>query len=227
MVQVQVSVAMSLDGHIDDRSDARLVLSSPEDAYAVHALRAQADAILVGAGTVRRDDPRLTVRYPDLLAARARRGQSPGPTRVTLTRSGDLDPACAFFQGDGGKIVLCPAAAADRVRTRLGDAAEVVVLDDCTPAAVVATLGRLGLGSLFVEGGSSVLTQFLAAGAFHRLRVAVAPFFVGDPSAPRLVGPGTFLNGKDHRLTVEGTEVLGDVVVMHLLNRRFGAALPD
>lgn len=218
---VQVSVAMSLDGHIDDRSDERLVLSGPEDAYAVHALRAEADAILVGAGTVRRDDPRLTVRYPDLLAERARRGLPPAPVKVTLTGTGDLEPDGAFFCG-GPSVVLCPRGAEAAVRDRLGGVATVIGLSDCGPASVIAALEGLGVRRLFVEGGCRVLTQFLASGCFHRLRLAVAPFFVGDPEAPRIVGPAAFAHGKDRRLAVERTEVLGDVAVIHLVNRRFG-----
>lgn len=223
MEWVQVSVAMSLDGHIDDRSDARLILSGPEDAYAVHALRAAADAILVGAGTVRRDDPQLTVRYPDLLAARLRQGLPPAPMKVALTESGDLPPDAAVFANGGEKLVLCPAEAAAGVRDRLGARATVIGLPDCRPSTIIAALEARGVERLFVEGGSRVLTQFLASGCFHRLRLAVAPFFVGDPAAPRLVGPAAFRHGKDSRLEVERTEVLGDVAVIHLVNRRFGA----
>ncbi len=222
MEWVQVSVAMSLDGHIDDRCDERLVLSSPEDAYAVHALRARADAILVGAGTVRRDDPQLTVRYPDLLAERVRRGLPEMPIKVTVTESGDLPPDGVFFRGGGPKIVLCPHAAESLVRDRLGAVASVIGLEDCRPATILRALEGQGIRHLFVEGGSRVLTQFLASGCFHRLRLAVAPFFVGDPAAPRLVGPAAFAHGKDNRLDLEGTETLGGVAVIHLINRRFG-----
>jgi 5-amino-6-(5-phosphoribosylamino)uracil reductase len=94
---VLLSAAMSADGYIDDASSTRLVLSDEADLDRVDELRAASDAILVGAQTVRADDPRLLVRS---LARRQRRlelGRAASPRRVTITRSGALDPAARFF----------------------------------------------------------------------------------------------------------------------------------
>ena len=88
-----ISCCVSLDGYLDDAGPERLVLSSAADLDRVDAERAGCDAILVGAETVRRDDPRLLVRSDECRAARLARGQSLTPLRVTVTRSGDLDPA--------------------------------------------------------------------------------------------------------------------------------------
>jgi 5-amino-6-(5-phosphoribosylamino)uracil reductase len=89
---VLLSVAMSVDGCIDDASDDRLILSNPADLNRVDAERAAADAILVGASTIRRDDPRLLVRSADRVAARVAAGRPAQPTKVTISRAGDLDP---------------------------------------------------------------------------------------------------------------------------------------
>ena len=70
-----VSCAVSLDGYLDDASPDRLILSGPQDLDEVDELRARADAILVGAGTVRADNPRLLVRDPARAAARAAAGR--------------------------------------------------------------------------------------------------------------------------------------------------------
>jgi 5-amino-6-(5-phosphoribosylamino)uracil reductase len=163
---VLVSAAVSLDGALDDRTDRRLILSGPEDLDAVDELRASCDAILVGAGTVRADNPRLLVRSPARRAARAARGLSPTPTRVVLSSRGDLDPDAAVFAGGPPPLVLG------------GDL-----------AGVFAELAGRGVGRLLVEGGARVLTAVLAAGLADELRLAVAPVFVGDPDAPRLLGP--------------------------------------
>ncbi|WP_114395227.1 RibD family protein [Oleisolibacter albus] len=215
---VQLSVCMSLDGHIDSAGADRLLLSSPEDSRDMHAARAACDAILVGAGTVRRDDPRLTVRDAALVARRLEEGRPEHPAKVTLTRSGRLDPAAGFFRCGGRRLVLCPAPRAATLRDRLGEVAEVVVLDDPVPAAILATLAGCGIRRLLVEGGTGILTQFLAAGAFHRLRLAMAPFFVGQAGAPRLTHPGRYLHGPGNRLRVERVRQLGDVVVTDLVN---------
>ena len=97
---VLLSCAVSLDGSLDDTEPPRLILSNEQDLDLVDAERASADAILVGATTIRRDDPRLLVRDAGRRAARVRAGRPENPVKVTVTRSGELDPA-AFQQRSG------------------------------------------------------------------------------------------------------------------------------
>ena len=105
-----MSCAVSVDGYLDDATPSRLILSGPEDLDEVDALRAAADAILVGAGTIRKDNPRLLVRDPARVAAREAAGRSPHPLRVTVTATGDLDPAARFFTGPGTPLVYAATA---------------------------------------------------------------------------------------------------------------------
>src|SRR6202046_3764411 len=107
-----LSCALSSDGYLDDGSPDRLILSGPDDLDEVDALRAAADAILVGAGTGRADNPRLLVRDPARIAAREAAGKPTQPLRVTMTGAGDLDPAARFFTGPGAALVYCGSAAA-------------------------------------------------------------------------------------------------------------------
>ena len=94
---VVLSAAMSADGYIDDASSTRLVLSDEADLDRVDELRAASDAILVGAQTVRADDPRLLVRSSARRQRRLELGRAASPRRVTITRSGALDPQARFF----------------------------------------------------------------------------------------------------------------------------------
>jgi 5-amino-6-(5-phosphoribosylamino)uracil reductase len=94
---VLLSAAMSADGYIDDASSTRLVLSDEADLDRVDELRAASDAILVGAQTVRADDPRLLIRSPARRQRRLELGRAASPRRVTITRSGALDPQARFF----------------------------------------------------------------------------------------------------------------------------------
>lgn len=218
---VVLSAAVSLDGCLDDRGPQRLVLSGPEDLDEVDALRASCDAIVIGAGTVRADDPRLLVRSPGRRAARVAAGDPASPLRVVLTRSGDLPLAAVLFQGvdaaDGARppLVLTPASTVGRVRDHLSGVAEVVAAGAAgDPGDVVAELARRGARRVLVEGGSAVHTAFLAGGMADELRLAVAPVFVGDPGAPRFVGPGPFPHGPGRRARLESVRAVGDTAVL-------------
>lgn len=187
---VLLSCAVSADGYLDDASAARLVLSSAADADRVDEVRAGVDAILVGAGTVRRDNPRLLVRSRARRDARSARALPPSPIKVTLTATGNLDPAASFFgAGDGDKLVYCATPAFAVTQARLAGFATVIDAGgQPSPQAVLADLARRRVERLMVEGGARVLTEFLAAGLADELQLVVAPLFVGDPAAPRLAG---------------------------------------
>ena len=87
-----LSCGMSIDGYVDDAGAGRLLLSNDADFDRVDAVRAGCDAILVGAATVRQDNPRLLVRSPARRRERVARGEPPTPLKVTVTGSCDLDP---------------------------------------------------------------------------------------------------------------------------------------
>jgi 5-amino-6-(5-phosphoribosylamino)uracil reductase len=189
---VLLSVATSADGYIDDASGTRLVLSNAADLDRVDEVRAGSDAILVGARTIRRDNPALLVRSAQRRARRVAQGLPPSPVRVTLTASGDLDPASRFFAaGEAGQLVYVPGAAADLVRGRLASAASAEVIaagDPLDLAVVLADLRARGVRRLMVEGGGTVHAQFLAARLADELHLVVAPLAVADPAAPRFAG---------------------------------------
>jgi 5-amino-6-(5-phosphoribosylamino)uracil reductase len=187
---VLLSCAVSIDGYLDDATERRLVLSNDEDLDRVDAVRAGCDAILVGANTVRRDDPRLLVRSAERQAARLARGLPGSPVKVTVTGQGDLDPGARFFTaGESAKLVYAASATVEKLRERLDGLA--TVLDAGEPpdlTRVLEDLAGRGIGRLMVEGGTGVLRQLLREGLADELHLAVAPLLVGDPGAPRFPG---------------------------------------
>lgn len=218
---VLLSVAASVDGHIDDTGPRRLVLSSAADLDRVDQVRAESDAILVGATTLRRDDPRLLVNSPERRAKRAARGLPPYPLKITITAGGDLDPGLGFWHCGGDKLVYCPDSVVPKLRERLGDLASVAGLGtELDLAAMLDDLHGRGVGRLMVEGGGTVHTQFLTAGLADELHLAVAPFFIGDPAAPRFVNAGTFPNGPGDRMTLAEVRTVGDVALLRYLIRK-------
>ena len=219
-----LSCAISLDGYLDDVSGTRLVLSNQADLDRVDAVRAASDAILVGAGTVRADNPRLAVRGEHRRARRLAEGRTSTPHRVTVTRRSDLDPGAAFFApGDAERIVYCASAAVAGARERLGAAATVVDAG-VTPrmARVCADLGDRGVGRLLVEGGQDVHTQFLCGDLADELQVVVAPFFVGDSRAHRVVKDGPLPWNRARRADLVDVRQMGDVALLrYALSPRF------
>jgi 5-amino-6-(5-phosphoribosylamino)uracil reductase len=210
-----VSCAVSLDGYLDDASPGRLVLSGPEDLDEVDELRAAADAILVGAGTVRADNPRLLIRDERRVAAREAAGRPPHPLRVTVTASGDLDPAARIFAGPGTALVYATSAGAATARKNLPDKA--VVIDagaELSLAAVIQDLHseRMVL-TLLAEGGSVILRDLLAANLADELRLAIAPFFIADPGAPRFALPAPYPHTAANPMTLVSVRRVGEVAV--------------
>jgi 5-amino-6-(5-phosphoribosylamino)uracil reductase len=211
-----LNCCLSLDGYLDDASADRLVLSNDADLDRVDALRADCDAILVGATTIRNDNPRLQVRSQARVRARAAAGRPPGPLKVTLTGLAKLDPGASFFaSGSEEKLVYCCTETLDAARATLGPVA--TVLDAGTPVrvgAIAEDLHRRGVRRLLVEGGARVLSQFLLEGVADELQVAVAPFLVGDSAGRRFLDDGAYPWTARRRARLLGTRVLGDVVLL-------------
>jgi 5-amino-6-(5-phosphoribosylamino)uracil reductase len=223
---VLLSCGMSLDGYVDNATGERLLLSNDADFDRVDAVRAECDAILVGAGTVRQDNPRLLVRSKARRDDRVARGLRSTPLKVTVTGRGDLDPCAEFFSsGDIDKLVYCATSMSDDARRRLGRVATVVSGGEPVDLHwMTADLHKRGVGRLMVEGGGTIHTQFLTAGLVDELQLVVAPFFVGDSRAPRFVRDGTFPWGPKCRATLAETRQIGDVVLLrYAMSERFGS----
>ncbi|KRC55049.1 MULTISPECIES: RibD family protein [unclassified Nocardioides] len=213
---VLLSCCMSLDGFLDSAGEERLLLSNDDDFDRVDEVRAGCDAILVGAATVRKDDPRLLVRSAERRRSRVAAGLPDGPVKVTLSSRGDLSPEARFFAlGDGEKLVYCPDATVGELESRVGSVAKVVGLGaEVRMADLVADLGSRGVRRLMVEGGGTVHTQFLTAGVADELHLVVAPFFVGDSRARRFVGDGGFPWHAGRRATLLESRSIGDVALL-------------
>jgi 5-amino-6-(5-phosphoribosylamino)uracil reductase len=217
---VIASAAVSLDGYIDDLAAARLMLSDEEDLDRVDEVRAWSDALLVGAGTLRADDPRLLVRSAERRAARVAAGRPASPAKVTLTRCGKVDPESRFFTaGDAARYVYTCDSQVARLRTVLTGATVVGAGEPLELERLLADLHSRGIERLMVEGGGAVHTLFLAAGVVDELHVVYAPFFVGQPAAPRFVNAGAFPQGPGNRMTLGKSRQIGDLMFLQYFPR--------
>jgi 5-amino-6-(5-phosphoribosylamino)uracil reductase len=218
-----LSCCVSIDGYIGSAA-SRLLLSNEADFDRVDAVRASCDAILVGAETVRIDNPRLLVRSEDRRDDRTARGLPESPIKVTVTRRAELDARADFFNaGDAEKIVYCTSPRVEDARDRLGPVATVVDGGDKIEMRTLSTdLAARGVDRLMVEGGGIVHTQFLTDDIVDELQLTVAPVFVGDSDATRFVRDGVFPWNPARRAELVDVEKLGDVVLLrYALSSRF------
>lgn len=216
---VLLSVAASVDGYIDDNTDERLLLSNDEDFDRVDEERAGVDAILVGANTIRRDNPRLLVRSDDRRKRRVDAGLAETPIKVTLSATGDLDPSSKFFStGDGDKLVYVPSAAVSKASASVGSVSTIVDAGlKVDPAFILDDLGDRGVKRLMVEGGGRIHTLFLSSDLADEIHLVVAPFFIGDSIAPRFVGDAAYPQSPSRRMTLAEVRQIGDVVLLRYL----------
>jgi len=174
---VTLSYAQTLDGRLAASTGSSRWISAPESLRFAHQLRAEHDAIMVGAGTVSTDDPRLTVR---LIAG-------PNPQRVVV--DGTLrTPLSAAVLANGaapGTVFAVTDRALTAKRDRVRALGATVL---CLPTnaggrvdlvALLAALHDRGIGSVLVEGGAGMITALLQARLVDRLAVCVAPKILG------------------------------------------------
>jgi riboflavin-specific deaminase-like protein len=231
---VLLSCATSADGYLDDASSRRLILSGPADLDRVDEVRAGCDAIMVGAQTVRQDNPRLLIRDPRRRARRSARGRPAHPARVTLTATGELDPGANFFAPGALRLVYCATPAL--ARARLGDLGKAAVLidagDPLSLGFILEDLAERSVVRLLIEGGARVLGDVLAADLADELHLAIAPFFVADPMAPRLNLPPSDPapasparpNGPSNPMTLAEARQVEEIVLLRYL---LGPGGPD
>ena len=175
-------LGQSLDGRIATASGDSFYVTGAANLLHLQRMRALCDAVLVGAGTVAADDPRLTVR---VAAGRQ-------PVRVVLDPQRRLGPDHRVFCDNAASTLLVVDAALARRGERHGDAEVVgVPVRDGRLAldALLAELRARGLRSVFVEGGGTTVSRFLEAGLLDRLQVAIAPLVIGV-GRPGLDVPG-------------------------------------
>jgi 5-amino-6-(5-phosphoribosylamino)uracil reductase len=218
-----LSCSVSIDGYLGDLTP-RLALSNEADFDRVDGVRASCDAIMVGAVTVRTDNPRLLVRSQARRDARTARGLPPSPMKITVSERVDLDVHSNFFTtGESEKLIYTSTGRVRDARRRLGPVATIV---DCGRRVrmrrLTEDLADRGVGRLMVEGGGIVHTQFLAEDLADELQLVVAPFFVGDSSAPRFVSDGRFPWNAGRRAKLAEVRQIGDVVLLrYALSHRF------
>ena len=200
-------LGQSLDGFIATHSGDAITVTGPENILHLHRLRALCDAVIVGAGTVFADNPRLTTR---LVAGS-------NPVRVIL------DPACrlpethhVFSDHEALTLRVCAAGstAAAQARARGEQTLEVAVHEGALDLKdLLRQLRALGCSRIFVEGGGVTVSSFLSAGLLDRLHIAIAPLLIGEGRPAIRLPPQSRLKDclrLQHRVYRAGSDILFD-----------------
>lgn len=201
-------LGQSLDGRIAPLAGCSAGLTGPENYDHMHRLRALVDAVIVGAGTVRADDPRLTVR------------RVPGshPVRVVIDTEGRLDGGFRMVTDGVAPVVYCRAPDAAPHAHLPAHVQQLVIrrgANGLDLTALIAALAERGWSRLLVEGGGITVSRFLAQGCLDRLQITVAPVLLG---AGRLgidlaEGLGEARRRPASRRYLQGRDVLFDLDV--------------
>lgn len=211
---VCVNMAMTADGKITSAGRETPRFTSDTDRKTMDRLRAEADAVLVGAGTVRADDPPLGVRDPEMKDHRRSRGKPDDLLRVLVTASGRVDPGWRFFRGGSGSgcIVATVEEASDESLSRLSGLAEVWRVGRGTVdlRELLRRLRHRGVERLLVEGGGELNWAFVRDDLLDEVYVTVAPCLLGGRAAPTLLeGEGLSMDGR-RRLRLADLSRIGD-----------------
>ncbi len=213
---VTLKTAQTIDGKIADVNGDSKWLSSIASRRYVHMLRSQYDAVLIGAGTVLKDDPNLTVRLTE--------GRN--PKRIILDSSLSLSSNNRLFRNNGDKnsIVLTSLKSVKK-RNKISKLSslgvDIIYVKETKKSELdikdaLKKIAKLNITSIIVEGGSRVFTSFISKNLFDDLLVFVTPKFLGE-GLPVVGNLGITNIKKALRIKVNKVETVGDDVLIELV----------
>jgi riboflavin-specific deaminase-like protein len=223
---VIINAAMTVDGKIDTFERGGAAISSPEDRRRVLELRASVDAVVVGGNTLNRENPKLTVKLPELSAARRAAGLPDNPAKVGIVTRAALDPQGDFIKAGPARRIVFTTPQTDADQQAMLAEAGVEVFIHAGPrvdlALALETLAELGIKRVMLEGGGTLIAEFLRLGLADELQVYVAPKLFGGETAPGLVAGRGWNESQAKRLVLVEARVFdsaGGVLLHYLLQK--------
>lgn len=210
-------MAMSADGKISTHRRETFSLGSPEDRHLMDVLRARADAVIIGAGTLKVDGWAIRVRDREVRKRRASRGRPPHPLNVVLTTALDL-PAKTQFLADPRteKLIITTRSAPPARIARFGKSAGIHVLPHkrIRARAALDVLAARGVRRVLLEGGGELNFSFFAANLVDEIYITVTPRILGGADAPTVVDGKGFLESAHPRLELASCRRRGNEVFL-------------
>ncbi len=216
-MHVVVNAAMSVDGKLAARTREQLAISGPEDFDRVDRIRAAADGVMVGVGTVLADDPHLTLDVTDRRVQRQRHGRPGNPARVVADSMARTPPDARLLDDEAATYIVVAEDAPEERRTALAEAGAKLIVGGDERVDIATAIDRLAdeeIDRLMIEGGGELIYSAFAAERVDELSVFVGSKIIGGRDAPTLADGEGFVD-EFPVLTLDDIERSDDGVVLH------------
>jgi riboflavin-specific deaminase-like protein len=222
---VAATFAMTVDGKITTRTFSPVDFTSREDKAHLMRHRSLGDAVLIGSGTLRRDNVRLGLPGTELREARIARGQTPYPIRVIVSNAGRIDPSLKIFQSDISPILIFSTKRMPRKFQSALKKKTTLHLNDDETVDLVAMLQHLRrdykVRFVACEGGAELFRSLLERDLVDQLNLTIAPLMFGGLNAPTLTGLSKeFLPGSVHCVLKEMHTVADECFLTYRIKHR-------
>jgi len=220
---VIINAAMSADGKISTPLRKQTKISGINDFARVECLRAESDAVLVGIGTVRSDDPSLRLKNEELKAERIKAGKAAEPARIVVDSRAEFPlDSDMFKKGSGQIIVVCSEQASQERIEALSEKVTVIHAgkESVDLNLMLDALGDLGIRQLMVEGGASILWSFMSQRLFDEIRIYIGALIIGGKTSPTFADGSGFTQPMEFpRLILKSAERIDDGILLTWLKK--------
>jgi len=221
--QTTAILAMSADGKITDAARSPTLFGSPNDKDHLETQVALADAILVGATTIRRGETVLPVTNPELLKQREQQGQPPQPIQIICSRNAEINPQIKFFSQPIPRWLLTTPEGAKRWEQQPGFD-RILVADGGDKGidwhAAFSEMAQLGLERIAVLGGGELVASLVAEDLIDEFWLTVCPLIIGGATAPTPVEGAGFLTVQAPRLELLSVSQVEHELFLHYRRQR-------
>ena len=211
---VFINVASSLDGKISNEERKQLIISCKEDLDRVDELRASADAIMVGIGTILADNPKLNVKSKELRERRLKEGKTENPLKVVVDSKCRIPENAEVLEG---KVIIAVSKLAKMENIeKIAKKAQIVVFGDdkVDLKSLLNFLYEQGVRRLMVEGGGTLISSLLREGLVDEMFIYYAPIIIGGSNSPTICDGRAF--EVPIRMRIVSFKKLGEGILLHL-----------
>jgi len=217
---VTINVAMTADGKIDTFERQGVKISSDQDWERVDYLRSENDAVMVGGNTLIQEDPRLTIKSPEIRADRVSRGLDENPIKIGVISTALLPDPSRFIHEGAARVILCTTqqTTPHQIRSLQNLGVEVFCFGEARVnlSIMLEDLFKIGISSILVEGGGTLNSALIQEKLVDEIIIYISPMiFAGGTSPTPADGLGLCREDAIHLKSVSFVHLENDGVILH------------